>query len=137
MAAALLGAAWLAGAASTVLWCLQPGTSGWRLLAAAAALALAGGAAAWHWWSSPVGTLAWDGEAWTWAAGAGQEAGELDVALDLQRCLLLHWRSGAAARWFWVERSHSVQRWGDLRRAVYSRARAQVLRQAEPPAAKT
>ena len=61
--------------------------------------------------------------------------GAIRVALDLQRCMLLHWTALGASRWLGLERAHPADRWDALRRAVYSRARPQTPTQAEPPAA--
>ena len=73
----------------------------------------------------PRGTLAWDRQSWTWTAAGVTDLGAVEVCLDLQQCLLLHFRSQSASRWLWLERSHCAGRWDDLRRAVYSRARPQ------------
>ena len=86
------------------------------------------------------GWLDWNGQAWHWAAAdansaasaapstasvmvqAGQE-GHLSVRFDGQSCMLVHWRSAAAAgRWLWLEQSSAPEHWHDVRRAVYSRA---------------
>ena len=138
LAAVLLLAAWLCGAAAATAWWWQQGSGffGWRLSAMLLALSLAGTVAATSWWRAPSGTLAWDGECWTWMSRSGTETGCVRVALDLQRSLLLHWSAPGASRWLWLVRASHAERWDDLRRAVYSRARPQALQQAEPPAAK-
>ena len=132
-AAALLLLAWLLGGAAVALWWLQPRTEGWRLGTAWLVLAAAGAFAAWSWWHSVPGTLAWDGETWSWSDGRREHTGLVEVSLDLQHCLLLRWRSENALRWLWLERAGGAERWDDLRRAVYSRAR---LEDAPRPAAK-
>ena len=131
-AAALLAAVWLAGCAAAALW-LRQAPFAWRPLAMCAALCAAGGFAAWQWWRSPAGVLAWDGQAWRWSAHPGE--GSVTVALDLQRMMLLRWSAPGAARWLWLSRARGAQRWDDLRRAVYSRARPQAPRSAKHPAA--
>jgi hypothetical protein len=132
-AAVLLLLAWLLGGIATALWWLQSQSPGWRLGAASLVLAVAGACAAWNWWHSVSGVLAWDGQAWSWG---GRQSGVLEVCLDLQHCLLLRWRSGSASEWFWLERAGSTGRWDDLRRAVYSRARPEALPEPRAPAAK-
>jgi hypothetical protein len=118
----LLLLAWLAGAAALALW-WGSGASGGRL-GIAALLCLASGTwAGLAWWRSPAGMLAWDGEGWSWAGGAG--GGRLEVSLDLQRAMLVRWAGAGASRWFWLERASRPERWDDLRRAVYSRAAPQ------------
>ena len=136
-AGALAASLWLAGLAGTLLWSAQPQLAFWRLALAWGAVAAAGLIALRACWRAPRGVLAWDGAGWTWAPhGAGAETGELQVALDLQHLLLVHWRASGARRWFWLERAGG-ERWDELRRAVYSRARPAALPAAAPPAAKS
>ena len=134
-AGALLLLIWLLAASATGLWWTQLQAPGWRVGAAALLSAGAGALAAWNWWHAPKGTLAWDGETWSWLAQARLEPGEPEVSLDLQRWLLLRWSSGHLKRWLWLERAASAERWDDLRRAVYSRARPPAPRQDQQPAA--
>ncbi len=135
-AAALLLLAWLLGGAVTALWWLQPQTPGWRPGAVCVVLAAAGAFAAWQWWHSEPGMLAWDGEAWSWSDGRAARTGTIEVTLDLQNCLLLRWTPENGPRWFWLERARSAERWDDLRRAVYSRAGLEALPDPRAPAAK-
>lgn len=134
-AGALAAVLWLCGLAGALLWAAQPQVAFWRLAFAWAAVAAAGLAALGAWWFTPRGTLAWDGSGWTWTPHGGPAAaGELQVALDFQRLLLVRFRAADAPGWFWLERGG--ERWDELRRAVYSRARPAALPDAEPPAAK-
>jgi toxin CptA len=134
-AASLLLGIWLPGCAAALLWHAR-GQGGWRPGAMLAVLAAAGLFAAWHWWRAPAGTLTWDGEDWRWSVHSGAAAPGVEVALDLQRVLLLHWKAGGGSHWIWLERAARAERWDDLRRAVYSRARPKALQQAQRPAAK-
>lgn len=135
-AGALAAGLWLAGLAGTLLWSAQPQVAPWRLGLAWTAVVVAGLAALRTWWLAPRGVLAWDGSGWTWTRDGGQAVtGELQVAVDFQRLLLVHWRAAGKRGWFWLERGGGG-RWDELRRAVYSRARPAALRDAEPPAAK-
>jgi hypothetical protein len=135
LAGGLVAAAWLLGALACVQWAVQSPVSGWRLGMAGLALAGAAGIAGWTWWVAPRGTLEWDGQHWTWVGGGRTDPGALDTRLDLQQCLLLHFRGQAQARWLWLERAQCTERWDDLRRAVYSRARPPTLPEAETGAA--
>ena len=141
MAAALLLGIWLLGCAAAALW-LFHGPDLWRLATMPAILCATGAFAAWHWWHAPSGTLAWDGENWTWSVHPGHPAhpelatASVEVGLDLQRALLLRWTAGDASRWVWLDRNTCAERWDDVRRAVYSRARPKALQQASGPAAK-
>ncbi|QDL38879.1 hypothetical protein [Rhodoferax sediminis] len=123
-----LGLAWLGGALLTGAWCAQADSVGWRQWLAVACVLAGAGVALAGWLASPLGELQWDGVGWCWLArGAGGEqvAGLLTVHLDLQRCLLIHLRgAGCGRRWLWLEQRREPARWDDLRRAVYSRARA-------------
>jgi toxin CptA len=134
-AASLLLGLWLLGCAAALLWHSQSPDSR-RLGAMLLVLAAAGLFAASHWWRTPDGTLTWDGERWSWSVQPEAAAVEVEVALDLQRALLLHWKASGAPRWIWLERASRTERWDDLRRAVYSRARPTALQQAQRPAAK-
>lgn len=92
----------------------------------ALALWLAGCMLAWRFWMNGVrGALAWSGQDWTLEAlpQACAVTGTLAVHLDLQAHLWLRWQSGAGdIHWLWLEQRSARERWGDLRRAVYSRA---------------
>ena len=135
-AGALLLAAWLTGLATCLVWWAQVQAPGWRIALAAFSLALTGAAALRQWWRSPAGALAWDGTAWNWSARGQTQTASLEVALDLQRQMLVRCQYGGAAHWLWLERSRDAHRWDDVRRAVYSRARPDALQQTVPPAAK-
>jgi len=118
------------GAAALALWALQgtrPGPAALGL-----ALWLAVGASAWHGWRRwPQAQLEWDGRAW-WLQGApgGQDArpralrAAPEVCWDGQGFVLLRVEPvGQRARWLWLAAAGSAAPWGDLRRAVYWRAR--------------
>ncbi len=130
----MLSLAWLLGVVVTGLWSLYAPSwrpaIGWGLLAATGSFAL------WRWWRGASGVLAWDGEAWQWSGQADARSGTLEVTLDFQRFLLLRWRSDGQSQWLWLERVARPERWDDLRRAVYSRARIEALPAARPPVAK-
>jgi hypothetical protein len=103
---------------------------GWRQWLAIVCVMLGGTVAATRWLATPAGELQWDGVAWCWTAQAAPGegiAGRLVVHLDFQRWLLVR-LSGAAGGpyWFWLEQYRRPKRWGDLRRAVHSRARVPV-----------
>jgi toxin CptA len=135
-AAALLLGLWLAAATAGTLWWLES-PSTWRLALMATALAASGAVAARGWAIAPGGAIAWDGQAWSWSGEPEGRAPDLLVGLDLQRWLLLRWTAGGSSHWLWLSRASRAERWDDLRRAVYSRARPQEPQQARPPAAKT
>jgi len=135
-AGAILLGIWLLAAGAAALWWARA-PEGWRLGALAAGLAASGGLAARSWLNAPRGTLGWDGEAWTWSRQLDDRANEVFVGLDLQAWLLLRWTAGGTSHWLWLDRASRTDRWDDLRRAVYSRARPQAPQQARPPAAKT
>src|SRR5690606_12612863 len=139
---AVLGCLWLAGVAAAAGWWLQAGGAGWRQALVLLALAGSGLLAAAWWLRGPGGTLSWDGGGWRWEdaqgeEGAGMQAGQPDVALDLQSRLLLRWRpEDAAVRWLWLERESAATRWEALRRAVYSRASTDAPHGAQTPVAR-
>jgi toxin CptA len=136
-AGALLLALWLAGLLAALLWSTQTPPADWRSPLVWITVAVAGALALRSWWRAPAGTLAWDGAAWSWrASGAADRAGQLRVSIDLQHAILVRWHDGNERSWFWLERRHGGERWDDVRRAVYSRARPQALPAADPPAAK-
>ena len=106
------------------------------VLSAAVALGLwllAAAGAAHFWWGQPRGVLQFDGQAWTLGQTAKSFSGPLalsvppEVLLDLQAHLWVRIvPSGHSSQWLWLERSSQPERWMDLRRAVYSRARSGV-----------
>jgi hypothetical protein len=144
-AASLLAALWLAGLAAAVAWWAQASAPGWRQALAFAAVAGCGLAALALWLRSAAGIVRWDGSGWSWEEGTQPgQAGHPELALDLQRHMLLRWVPVAAAgaprrgrtRWLWVERNAAVSHWDALRRAVYSRATTAAPQTAQPPVAK-
>jgi toxin CptA len=136
LAAGLLLMAWLLGTVAVTLWWVEVRALGWQRGASVVLVLAAGLWAAWSWWRAPAGALSWDGENWCWAAAGQGGAGVVAVGLDLQHWLLLRWTGAGVPRWLWLERARHVERWDDLRRAVYSRARPQALRPEQSPAAK-
>jgi toxin CptA len=136
-AGTLLLLVWLLGAMAVALWWSLMAAGSWRLLLAGLAVGAVGALAARQWWLTPAGDLTWDGEAWNWKPAAGSQEGSLHVAVDLQRWLLLRWATSGSVSWLWLERSRRSDRWDDVRRAVYSRARPEAPRGAQVSAAKT
>ena len=128
----LAAGVWSGGVAVTLWWLYEADAPGWRLGAAALALAVSGAWALASWLHSPVGNLHWDGAGWS--APSATQPGTVAVAMDLQQVLLVRWHGPQRAQWFWLERQSCPQRWLDLRRAVYSRATSQALPPARPPA---
>lgn len=116
------------GAAVLLLWALTgagpwPAVTGLLLWALAAAWALR----CWRRW--PRGQLEWDGaQWWLWAQHATRAqlvAGVPQLHWDGQGFMLLGVALAAGGRrWLWLQRSSAPALWGDLRRAVYWRARA-------------
>ena len=73
--------------------------------------------------SAKPGVLCWDGKAWTCVRSGRAVAGQLVVALDLQRLLLLQFKPDAGrTTWCWMVPAAPVSRWDALRRAVFSGA---------------
>ena len=75
-------------------------------------------------------TLTWDGQVWCLHdqnSGQVEALGEVHVALDVQKALLLRWLPAsdtlqAKPQWLWLGLQISDNRWQDLRRAVYQRS---------------
>ena len=134
---ALALATWLLGAAAAALWWVGVPASSWRGGVVLAVLVVAGAMAGLSWWRSAAGELGWNGEAWSWTERRTTREGAVTTCLDLQQWLLLRWAGQGVSRWLWLEQSRAPARWDDLRRAVYSRARAQPLHEGKPPAAST
>jgi toxin CptA len=122
-AGTLLLLIWLVGAVAVGVWWSFVSVGSWRHVVAALTLCAGGAFAARQWWLTPDGVLAWNGETWNWEAPACTQDGSTAVALDLQRCMLLRWVANGSVSWLWLERSRRSDRWDDVRRAVYSRAR--------------
>jgi hypothetical protein len=73
----------------------------------------------------PVGPLDWDGAVWSFTPqGRPAITGLLQLHVDGQRFLLLRLLpEGERGQWLWATKPMQPERWADLRRAVYSRAR--------------
>ena len=110
--------AWALNQGFTFVWCVAVVAAmlgaflGWRALGQA-------------------GTLTWDGQVWCLhdlSQGQDHEdaLGDVHVALDVQKALLLRWQPAsdtlnAKPQWLWLGSQASDNRWQDLRRAVYQR----------------
>jgi len=123
--AALLAAIWALAALLVAWWCLTVAAIGWRQWLALLTLLVVAFAA----WRSlramGTGEIRWDGQVWLWHPRGAQEAVTVlpGVHLDLQRHLLFMLRlQHGPAVWCWASRKAYLERWGDLRRAVYSPA---------------
>ena len=135
-AACILAALWTVAAFVSLAW-VAAGASGWRTWLAGGLVLSLGVVAAWSWWRSPQGVLAWDGACWAWtpAGSSSADEGSLAVVLDLQGLLLVRWSAPGVGHWFWLQPQGPRGRWDALRRAVYSRAGADAPSGAEPPSA--
>ncbi|WP_281888615.1 hypothetical protein [Limnohabitans sp. TEGF004] len=107
-------------------WAFNQGlTATWYLAVAAAALGLILGSRV----LGQAGTLTWDGQVWCLhdqGLGLEDALGDVHVALDVQKALLLRWLPAsdtlhAKPLWLWLGLQASDNRWQDLRRAVYQR----------------
>ena len=99
----------------------------WTGVLALAAWVIASFCALWYWWRAPSGALVWDGQGWAIHFVADEEPLALrrapQVLVDMQAWLWVMVLHGDLRRsWIWLERSRQTERWGDLRRAVYSPA---------------
>ncbi|WP_146100171.1 hypothetical protein [Limnohabitans sp. TS-CS-82] len=112
--------------AMLLVWAFNQGlTATWYVAVAAAALGLLLG------WRAlgQVGTLTWDGQVWCLhdqGLGLEDALGDVHVALDVQKALLLRWLPAsdtlqAKPQWLWLGSQSADNRWQDLRRAVYQR----------------
>lgn len=121
----LTGSVILCGFLVVSIWCLQVDALGWRHWLAVAFWLVTAWMAAWHWWHTPKGSLAWDGAAWYWAVKTQSLMVAPEVVMDLQQLVLLRLRSPADARvtWVWLDQALNPLRWVALRRAIYARAR--------------
>ena len=99
----------------------------WAGMLAFAAWVIASFCALWYWWRAPSGELVWDGQFWAIHFVADEEPlalrGPPQVLVDMQAWLWVMVLHGDLRRsWIWLERSRQTERWGELRRAVYSPA---------------
>jgi len=97
------------------------------VVAAALLLWLSASVAAGRFWARlPQGMLAWDGQVWELRCERAEAVrGTLTVHLDLQQRIGVRLEpEELPPQWLLLERHHAPARWGDVRRAVYSRAGA-------------
>ncbi len=82
--------------------------------------------------------LEWDGLFWHWTGyvlyetrvKAPPQTGKISIRFDGQSFLLLKFEPSAnmgCAKWLWLEQAFAPERWHDVRRAVYSRAKEPVF----------
>lgn len=136
---ALLGV----GGAALLNWLLQGAGHSVARLSVALFFWLCAAGAVWHFWQHRVrGQLQWDGLQWRLEIDQRDRSahpleGSLWVRLDLQSQLwvCLDGPDGRST-WLWLERQSAPDRWGDLRRAVYSRPRPDAPGAGEPAAAR-
>ena len=129
--ATLLFALGLLGALVLIAWAVLGTRAPFRgSVAVAIGVWLAAVAGGVHFWlQQPLGALRWDGQHWTLLgvrpdADAKLLSGPPEVFLDLQSHLWVQVSpTGHRGIWLWLERSGQPERWMDLRRAVYSRAK--------------
>ncbi len=120
----------LLAAAALVAWAAAGAGPSFTSAAAAGGLWLAAVAGSVHFWRGQFeGSLQWDGQAWALVAQArGVDTqvpcGAPEVFLDLQSHLWVRVSPDKRrALWLWLARQARPERWMDMRRAVYSRAR--------------
>lgn len=98
----------------------------WTSVLALAAWVAASLCSLWYWWRAPSGELVWDGQVSAIHFFADEEPlalrGPPQVLVDMQACLWVMVDGELRRSWIWLERSRQTERWGDLRRAVYSPA---------------
>jgi hypothetical protein len=75
------------------------------------------------WFRHPCGILHWDGQAWSWiepdAEHSAQRIEAVELALDLQRCMLVRVRREACRpQWLWLEAPLFDGPWLSMRRAL-------------------
>ena len=116
----------IAGAVMVVWFILQPVS--WPMCLSGAA-ALGGLFLGWRSLRTQSGTLTWDGQVWCWHSrrdGAEDALGEIFVAMDVQKALVLRWQptSGKVSMlgcYLWLGQELATQHWLNLRCAVYGR----------------
>lgn len=119
----LVGLIGMMGAVLGLLWRQQADLASWRQVLFFMTLLGACVLAFEAWRRSPLGTLRWDGQAWSWACGEPPVCGRVSVHLDLQFCMVLRLRTDSGRQiWLWPERRTALERWNPLRRAVFARA---------------
>ena len=117
----------LLASALLIAWALNQGLSWvWFIAACATAVGI------WQGWRAlgQRGVLTWDGQVWCLhdqGLGFEDALGEVHVALDVQKALLLRWLPAsdtlqAKPQWLWLGLQSPDTRWQDLRRAVYQRS---------------
>lgn len=132
------------GAGGLAAWALQGTRAGvpWSVWMAVGVWLVAAICAVHFWRHQPVGMLRWDGQSWSVVLAAGHAdaqvralSGPPGVFLDMQSHLWVHVSpAGRRDLWLWLGRSSQPERWMDLRRAVYSRAKPGVDPDAIAPA---
>lgn len=122
--AVLICCASFIGAAALLAWAIQTDQTHAKQTGAGLVWLLSSAWAAFAWRRTPTGVLQFTGDVWNWTSPAGAQPVTIDLALDLQRTLLVVARgTQSRARWLWLEQGLLPQRWIHLRRAVYAARR--------------
>ena len=113
---------WLGAAAAQGAWLFEAELFEWRHWLGLATLGGAGVASLAAWRRAQVGTLRWDGLAWSWECAGARLVGVVVPQLDLQSVLLLDFRAHAGGRnCCWLVKTSDRLRCTALRRAVFAR----------------
>ncbi len=133
---ALALAAWAAGLATLVAWCVQDRALDGRQAAVALLLA---GLGAWAWRAAREdarGLLDWDGGQWRWTCVGQDAVVRVEPVADLQRWMLVRLAphepgpaAGPCPTWLWLTRGSDRAHWRSLRRAVYFSHNMKALRE--------
>lgn len=132
------------GAGGIAAWAFQGARAGteWPVWVAMGLWLVAAVGALHFWHDQPAGVIHWNGQSWevTQPVGPGKEhtlalSRPPAAFLDMQSHLWLQVSpAGHRGLWLWLARSTQPERWLDLRRAVYSRAKPGVAPDAIAPA---
>lgn len=120
---------WCAGSATVVAAVAWGGLTAAAIAVLLSLLLVSAASSHLFWRAQAPRVLLWDGSRWLLtlpgrAPDARRDAVRLDVALDVQRAILLCCRGpGPSARWLWLQRSGDGARWHALRCALYATAR--------------
>lgn len=110
-------------ACAQVWWFWHAEVVDWRQWLGSSVSVFVAVAALHAWLGSPVGSLRWDGQYWSWKMREIGVKGAVVIHLDLQTTMLVRFSGpGRNRQWFWLDRRADPANWRAFRRAAHVRA---------------
>jgi hypothetical protein len=108
------------GAGTLLAWCLQADDVQTRHVLAWGVWLMTSITAIVAWLRSPLVSLTWDGQIWTWTNQGESRPVDVAVLFDAQSLVLLRVQTTQSCIWVWPEQRIARSRWLAFRRAIFA-----------------